>query len=154
MSESSVDKTKRKIIDVMHKYQPSYQTSFFFDHDDALLVPKAFSSIRTPLSEKFSNAVCIWWLRSIKRFGPVQPMFQIFSTAKLDKQVIQIITNRLDGFPEYVLRQRAITPEKLESWTEKVKKQKLHDIEKLFGKSKIKRWSVTNKKAAKQLDDD
>ncbi len=154
MSESPIERTKRKIVHAMHTYQPTYQTSFFFEYEDASDVLTAFSDIRKPLSEKFSDSVCIWWLRSINKYGTLQPMFQIFSTQKLNEEAIENITARLDDFPEYNLLQGTFSPQHLESWCNTVKKQRLHDIQRLYGKDRIKRWAVTNKKAAKQLDDD
>ena len=154
MSESPIERTKRKIVHAMHTYQPTYQTSFFFEYEDASYVLTAFSDIRKPLSEKFSESVCIWWLRSINKYGTLQPMFQIFSTGKLDENAIEVITSRLDDFPEYDLLQREFSPQRLESWCDTVKGQRLHDIRRLYEKDRIKRWAVTNKKAVKQFDDD
>jgi len=151
LSELPENRTKRNIVKVMEKYQPSYQITFVFEsNSDAEGAHEAFKMLRKKLSAQFPEITLIWWLRTYLFNGSLVPMFQIFSTDKLDHALIDKVITRINLHVEISYRQRRFSEGLLVRWCSAIKNQKLHNIKRYFGETKVRRWAVTNKSAYKE----
>jgi hypothetical protein len=146
VSESSVDRTKRKIVKAMETYKPTYQTTFVFGDDiDPEYALEAFQKIRKKVSAQFPQITLIWWIR-VKLFdGQIVPMFQLFSTDKLDKAKLNNAINKTEIKIELPFRQRSWSDGLRIRWCSAIKNQKLHNLPSIYGKKKIRRFAITNK---------
>lgn len=64
MTESSQDKTKRKLINHIKTIKPTHQTAIFFnDFDDAFQFNNLMQEIKKPVSAAFKSITMIWVLR-------------------------------------------------------------------------------------------
>lgn len=146
MSESSIDRTKRKIIQAMEVYQPTYQTTFVFSGDiEPEYALEAFQIIRKKVSAQFPHITLIWWLRVKLLDGCVVPMFQLFATDKLDKVKLNKAIDKTKIKVELSFRQRSWSEGLRVRWCSAIKNQKLHNLPSVYGKEKIRRFAITNK---------
>jgi hypothetical protein len=150
VSESSINRTKRNIIKAMETYQPTYQTTFAFSDAEPEHVLEAFKKIRKKISAQFPQITLIWWIR-VKLFeGEVVPMFQLFSTDKLDKVKLNNTIERTKIKVALPFKQRTWSEARRVRWCSAIKSQKLHNLPVVYGKEKIKRYAINNKSASKQ----
>ncbi|PKH31496.1 hypothetical protein [Shewanella sp. ALD9] len=151
MSESSTDKTKRKVIAAMETYQPAYQTTFVFDEDmEPEYTLEAFTKIRKKVLGQFPQITLIWWIRVYRYNGQMVPMFQLFSTDKLDKVKLNNAIERTKIKIELHYNQRSWTEENRVRWCSTIRKHKLHNLPAVYGKEKIRRFAINNKSANRQ----
>jgi hypothetical protein len=151
VSESSTDKTKRKVIAAMETYQPAYQTTFVFDEDmEPEYTLEAFTKIRKKVLGQFPQITLIWWIRVYRYNGQTVPMFQLFSTDKLDKVKLNNAIERTKIKIELHYNQRSWTEENRVRWCSTIRKHKLHNLPAVYGKEKIRRFAINNKSASRQ----
>lgn len=151
MSESSTDKTKRKVIAAMETYQPAYQTTFVFDEDmEPEYTLEAFTKIRKKVLGQFPQITLIWWIRVYRFNGQTVPMFQLFSTDKLDKVKLNNAIERTKIKIELHYNQRSWTEDNRVRWCSTIRKHKLHNLPAVYGKEKIRRFAINNKSASRQ----
>ncbi len=141
MSEGSTDRTKREMIDLYKNYQWSYQYSVFYDN------PKESTHLQDDLNR----------LRLKLKNRKGQPFFVVKRT--LNRGVLQAFatiftTQEIEGFDKFVnksseyeinTRKRKVSDNFLASTIQKLKIQKLHDLDSFFGRRNIKRYSVINR---------
>jgi len=151
VSESSTDKTKRKVIAAMETYQPAYQTTFVFDEDmEPEYTLEAFTKIRKKVLGQFPQITLIWWIRVYRFNGQTVPMFQLFSTDKLDKVKLNNAIERTKIKIELHYNQRSWTEDNRVRWCSTIRKHKLHNLPAVYGKEKIRRFAINNKSASRQ----
>lgn len=156
--ESSTDKTKREIINLLTKYQWQYQYSIFFDvrdtdYDEAKVLAiewfDSFDDIKfRDYLRKTSDTAILFLIRTTliknrtdnKRFKQVYLTLYCNHPLNLDEVIYKYIDN--DEATINVIK-RKVKPEKVASTVSAIKKQKLHDLEFLGNK---KRYSLINKK--------
>lgn len=136
MSESSIDKTKRKFCAAFNSYNIRYQYSFFFTEgispDDFLVQLKKF---KITIRRKYNTPILVKLNLSFKR--------------ELHAYITLYTEIELDDFKEYIesrftgkSKSRKLTEEKKTTTLASIKKQKPHNLNKYFGKNKINRYAV------------
>lgn len=157
MSESSKDKTRRKLIKVISELNPVYATSLFLtDYLDKGRILDLYSKIRTPIARSHKDTTIIFYLRTCQarksyiyntpRFstsgGLVRmPMIQLFSRNVLDNTWIEeCISKKLD-----IAVNVRTKPFNIDSWTKSVKAQAPLNLAKVIGTNKFRRYNVVNK---------
>ena len=110
MSESSEEKTIRKIKSSIIKYQAYNQTSLMIiNYEDCSCMFEVFTEIRKAFSAMFADVTLVWWLRLIYVDSAIiegvdvgkkrveVPMIQIHSPTKLDiKRIREFIEKKFD----------------------------------------------------------
>jgi len=129
----------------MEVYQPTYQTTFVFDDEEPEHVLETFQKIRKKVSAQFPQITLIWWIRVKLYGGQIVPMFQLFSTDKLDKVKLNNAINKIEIKIELSFRQRSWSDGLRIRWCSAIKNQKLHNLPSIYGKEKIRRFAITNK---------
>lgn len=147
MSETSQDKTKRKYIALLKENQWSYQHSVFYDDlklSNQLLTDK----------ERF--------LQTLRKQFPDQPFLVRIQTKMgngrgekgLQAYLMILTTNRSDGFKEIAdksfaskmnVRSKPLVGLKPFTIADAINNQKPHDLTRVFGDVRIKRWTLLNK---------
>ena len=149
MSEDATDKTKRKMIDLYKEYDWSYQYSIFYnDKADSIHLQEDLNRLREKLKNNRKDQPFYIVKRTLNR-GGLQAFATIFTTQKIE------------GFDNFVrkssqheinIRKRTVSDDFLISTIEKLKKQKLHNLDKFFGIKDVKRYSVVNKSKLVERD--
>ncbi|MBH3353415.1 MAG: hypothetical protein AAGU13_05895 [Stutzerimonas stutzeri] len=140
MTEKSTDKTKRKMIDLFKDYEWNHQYSIFYD-DPANSIHLLEDLGRLTIKLKAHNQPFYIIKRTLNR-GHLQAYATIFTTQEtegLDKLV-----SKSSEYEINILDQ-VITDDMIVSTINAMKTQKLHDLDKFFGETDVKRYSVTNK---------
>lgn len=138
MSESSIDKTRRKLCSLFELYNFKYQYSFFFPDG---IEPEHFleqtSIIKRSLRRKYKQPILLKINLSAKR--------------ELHAYITMYAEQQLEDFKKFmelrfpgVARSRALTPEKIESTTKAIQNQKPHNLSNYFNKDKVNRYSMLN----------
>lgn len=156
MSETSEAKTKRKYLELLRENQWSHRYSVFYD--DITLSKRLLAD-----KERF--------LQLLRKKFPDQPFLVRIQTkagngkgSKALQAYLMILTSaRSDGLKEIADKtfssQMNVPSEKLEGLklytiASAIEKQKPHDLQKLFGDIRIRRWSLLNKGALVPMDVD
>lgn len=166
MTESSKDKTKRKLIEVMKEYKPTYYTSLFFnDYSERMEALPVLSKVRTPLSRAYQDTTFIFYLRTCGAKTRMTenvpkdklnvpkiwiPQIQIFTTSKIDEDIVEEVISRInyDHLNINVSQRKIKTLNN--SWIDTVNKQGPHKLQEYFNQPRSpRRFNVTNKKAIK-----
>jgi hypothetical protein len=147
MSEASPDKTKRRYIKLLTDYQWSYRYSVFYD--DLTLSSKLITDkeeFQQRLRKEFPEQPFL--IRVQTKVGglvdskALQAYLTILTTAKSErlKQVVH------ESFASDMnIMSGPLSDRKLKSITCAIENQRLHDLKKIFGGIRIKRYSVLNK---------
>lgn len=156
--ETSTDKTKREIINLLTKYQWQYQYSVFFDVRDmdyktakvaATEWFDSFDDIKfRDYLRKTSDTAILFMIRThlIKNRTDNKRFKQVYLTLYCNQQLHldDVICNYINSDEDTInVVFRKVTAEKIDSTVSAIKNQKLHDIEFLGNK---KRYSLINKK--------
>lgn len=139
MSESSTDKTKRKLIKILQTYDFNYQYSVFFNEiNDRQEIISEIRLLKEQVRRRHKNIPILFQLRhkkhtDIQKYGEFTFFITFFSTEPLNK------------FPEinYPIRERKLHDGKIESTINSIKKQKLHQINLVIG-HELKRYGIFN----------
>lgn len=165
MTESSKDRTKRKLTNAMRDYNPTYSTSLFFnDYSERMEALSVFKEIRKPLSRKEPETTFIFYLRtcgaksSLTRNIPNKykapriwvPQIQIFTTYLIDKEQVEKIIESI-GYGHLEINVSQQTADMINgTWIAKVKRQEPQALRDYFNLDKpLRRFNITNKKATK-----
>lgn len=147
MSEASPDKTKRRYIKLLTDYQWSYRYSVFYDDltlSSQLITEK--EDFQQRLRKEFPEQPFL--IRVQTKVGglddskALQAYLMILTTAKSErlKQVVH------ESFASDMnIMSGPLSDGKLKSITSAIQNQRLHDLTKVFGDIRIKRYSVLNK---------
>jgi hypothetical protein len=147
MSEASEDKTKRRYIALLKENKWSYQHSVFYDDltlSNQLLTDK--EAFLQTLRRQFPDQPFLVRIQTKAGNGKgdkgLQAYLMILTTARSDglKEIVDktfaskmnVISKKLEGLKPYTIAD-AIT------------KQKPHNLQKVFGDIRIRRWSLLNK---------
>lgn len=147
MSEASPDKTKRRYIKLLTDYQWNYRYSVFYDDltlSSQLITDK--EEFQQRLRKEFPEQPFL--IRVQTKVGglddskTLQAYLTILTTAKSEglKQVVH------DSFPAHMnVMSEPLSAGKLKSITSAIENQRPHNLKKVFGDIRIKRYSVLNK---------
>ncbi|HAS8250615.1 TPA: hypothetical protein I7673_22365 [Vibrio vulnificus] len=145
MTESTHNKTKRKLINHIKSIQPKYQVAIFFnDFDDGLYFNDIMQKVKKPVSASFKHIPMIWVLRLKHQFnyGTVG-YIQILTTDELDLDKLDNILNKYTYENQVNTKQR---PFSYEQYTDTVAKQKLANLAAYLGsETSPRRYAITNK---------
>ncbi|HDY7960862.1 TPA: hypothetical protein RQK63_004433 [Vibrio vulnificus] len=145
MTESTHDKTKRKLINHIKIIQPKFQLAIFFNNfDDGIYFNNIMQRIKKPVSAAFKHIPMIWVLRLKHQFnyGTVG-YIQILTTDELDLDILDNILSKYTYENQVNTKQR---PFDFEQYTETVSKQKLANLAAYLGSERSpRRYAITNK---------
>ncbi|MCU8474748.1 hypothetical protein M2G39_22480, partial [Vibrio vulnificus] len=145
MTESSQDKTKRKLINHIKTIKPTHQTAIFFnDFDDAFQFNNLMQEIKKPVSAAFKSITMIWVLRTKLQYnyGAVG-YIQILTSAELDLNLLSKVLSRYTYDSQVRVVQRPFDREK---YTDTVSKQRLANLAAYLGsETSPRRYAITNK---------
>lgn len=156
--ESSTDKTKRKIINLLTNYQWQYQYSIFFDvsylaHDRAKVVAlewfNDFDDIKLrDYLRKTSDTAVLFIIRTgfIKNRDDKKTIRQVYITMYCNTEINLAYYLESKGEDNLNVIKRKLKPWRIPRAVETIKKQKLHDLVFLGNKN---RYSLINKKLLK-----
>lgn len=147
MSEKSEDKTKRKYIALLTDHHWSHRYSVFYAD------PKISNRLLTDM---------VRFKQALRKKYPEQPfLIRIQTTTKglngdktLQAYLTILTTARSEGLKEVALgafpseinvMSEKLPPEKLKSIASAIDEQKPHNLTKVFGNVRIRRWSLLNK---------
>lgn len=164
--ESSEDRTTRKIINFLTKYDWLYQYSIFVDVNN-LQIEEAKDVAKNWLltfddqklkdylrKKKDSKDVAMMYVirKTIHKNHPSQKAFQQFYITIFSTESIKALDDKLESysstFPLNVMS-RFVTNKKIESTCVALKNQKLHDISLLGSK---KRFTIINKARLRTIE--
>lgn len=145
MTESSQDKTKRKLINHIKTLKPTHQTAIFFNNfDEAIEFNDLMQKIKKPVSAAFEQITMIWILRLKyqQRYGTVG-YIQILTNAELD---LELLNNVLD---RYTVEKQIRTVQRefdYNNYIDTVNKQKLTNLSNYLGSQRSpRRFAITNR---------
>jgi hypothetical protein len=157
LSEASEEKTTRKLVSSIKKYEPTFTTSLFLtNYGSREDIIAAFSEIRSPISRTMPDITIIWYLRLLlartkyidntpimyNKTKILLPMIQLFTTGKVDTSQIETVICTHTNIC-FNLRQRKFDKDR---WIDTVKNQKPHDLQSYFKLSRSpRRFNITNK---------
>jgi hypothetical protein len=141
--ESSEDKTKRKFAAYLRKPIWTIQYSVFYvdrpGSNQLLVDQKVF---RRELKRKFPNQPFLVRVQTLQRGAVLQAYLTLFTTQEADG--IKELAERY--FPaEIRVPSKKLTVEQCELKAHKILTQKPHDLTKMFGQVRVRRYGVINK---------
>jgi hypothetical protein len=141
MTESSSDKTKRILLELITKYQWSYQYSIFYiDIDDCTLLIEETNNLKKRLKRKYPNTPFLICYRLHLKGKRVQAYTTIFTPKKING-MLDLVN---ECFTDHKVAYRKITTEKLDMTARSIKRQALHDLNYFFG-FKVRRYQIINR---------
>lgn len=150
MSETTQDKTKRKLLHALHTYPWSYQYSIFFDEsEDSIYLLDELPIFKKALRRVFPAEAMLLHVRLLKASNhPIprktQAYVSIFTLNKLDATRLNSIMEKCISDQTRLLC-RKISPSKLNRTINSIQKQSLHNLVKFFGEKKVNRYALLNK---------
>lgn len=151
MSESSEEKTRRKFAKYLLDPRWMYQYSFFYEEPEySKSLIEDQKVFRQELRRKFPNQPFLVRVQTLKRPGrEFQAYLTIYTTQKTEGMFE--VSERYFLAPVNVLY-RQLTERRREVKANKILTQKPHDLTKLFGQVRIRRYGVINKHLLEDLD--
>lgn len=150
MSETSEEKSKRNYLHLLRDYQWSYQHSLFYDdlkESTALLDDMVrFKQVLRRMCPDQPFLIRIQLHNRKTPHNPdggLQAYLVILTTESADKQIKAAAAKAMSA--QCNVMSMRLTPEKIRKAASAIKVQKPHDLERLFGKEKINRFTVLNK---------
>lgn len=150
MSETSEDKSKRNYLKQLQGYQWSYQHSIFYeDVEDSRALLSDMVRFKQELRRQCPNQPFLIRIQLLNRKtgrnpdGGLQAYLSIITTKNAYKAIGAAADKAMST--QCNVMSKSLTPEKLTKAASAIKAQKPHDLERLFGKEKINRFSVLNK---------
>ena len=144
MSESSVEKTKRKLSALILNHAWTHQYSIFYiDNKEGHRLIQDGNKLKKSLKKLYPASPFLVCYRTLYRaeYGGLQAYAIIFSMQKI-KDMAEIAENAFSASTRH--RNRKVSREKLESTARAIRNQRLHDLEEFFGRS-VRRYSIINK---------
>jgi len=162
MSESSTDKTTRKILSAMEEYEWVQQVSIFYlDYNDRFLAAEHKPEITRRLRRMFPNQAFLYRLRlnravdANKVYGyegesnsVSLPYHSFFTNCRLDRQERLDFVVALETVLDCELKHVCTTPSRLRRylWLKTLKREKVDDLASYFPSLKSqRRWAFLNK---------
>lgn len=144
MSESSEDKTRRKFAKYLLHPRWVYQYSFFYEEPEySKTLIEDQKVFRQELRRKFPDQPFLVRVQTLKRPGrEFQAYLTLYTTQKTDGMFE--VSERYFPAPVNVLY-RQLTERRREVKAHKILTQKPHDLTKLFGEVRIRRYGIINK---------
>jgi len=150
MSESSADKTKRNFAAYLIKPTWQFQYSIFYQYPaDSINLLEDQKVFRQELGRKFPNQPFLIRIQTLNR-GTHQAYLTIYTTVANDG--IYSLADRYFGTPDVNILTRKLSEGRRNSQARAILTQRPHDLEKLFGKVRIRRYGVINKHLLEALE--
>jgi len=151
--ESSEDKTKRKFAKYLLDPRWTYQYSIFYETPEAsttLLTDQKL--LRKELGRKFPNQPFLVRLQTLKshRWGNVLQAYLTIYTTQRTTEFFEVVYRYFPAPVNVIYRQ--LTERRREVKAQKILNQKPHDLVKVFGKVRIRRYGVINKHLLEDLE--
>ncbi len=155
MSESSEEKSKRNYLSMLLEYKWSCQHSLFYEEQDASKsLLDDMIKFKQILRRKCPNQPFLIRIQLLKRKtahnpnGDEQAYLVILSTHEASKEINEASEIAMSA-PCNTLYMR-LTPEKIAKAASAIKVQKAHNLERFFGRTKINRFTILNKRNLNQ----
>jgi len=148
MTEKSTDKTKRKMIDLFKDYEWNHQYSIFYD-DPVNSIHLLEDLGRLTIKLKTRNQPFYIIKRTHYNKGHLQAYATIFTTEQIEG--LDKLLSKSSEHETNILDQ-VITDDMIVSTINAIKNQKLHNLDKFFGETDVKRYSVVNKSKLVERD--
>ena len=145
MSESSVEKTKRKLSALILNHAWTHQCSIFYENnEDCHLLVRDGNKLKRSLRKLYPDLPFLVCYRTLYRaeYGGLQAYATIFSMQKII-DMAEIAENAFSASTRH--RNRRVSQEKLESTANAIKSQRPHDLNLFFSKP-TKRYTIINQK--------
>jgi len=146
LSETSEEKTKRRLSKLITDYLWTYQYSVFYrEIEDCPNLISDSNKLKKLIRARFPESPFLICHRTLykKERGGLQAYLTIFSTKKIadfNKLVVKVFSGGVAA------RGRLLSHEKIERNASAIRNQKLHDLKGFFGQD-VRRYSVVNKAA-------
>lgn len=151
--ESSEDKTKRKFAKYLLDLEWNYQYSIFYETpEDSTTLLTDQKLLRKELGRKFPNQPFLVRIQTLKshRWGNVlQAYLTLYTTQKMP-EFFELVDRYFPAPVNVVYRQ--LTERRRAVKAQKILNQKPHDLVKMFGKVRIRRYGVINKHLLEDLE--
>lgn len=153
--ESSEDKTKRKFAKYLLDPRWSYQYSIFYETpEDSISLLADQKLFRKELGRKFPNQTFLIRIQTLKthRRGNVLQGYLTLYTTQKPVGFIELVDRFFPASMNVTYRQ--LNERRREVKAHKIRTQKPHDLEKLFGSVRIRRYGIINKHLIADLESD
>lgn len=154
MSESSKDKTKRKLLNYYKNYLWEHKVSLFpqvspDENEKEVLIniiPNGINQFKHNLARSFTDvAFLIEVRRHYNRWTNINQIIMVMlCSKKIDYEKIQKIADKAFLEGRVKLIDKEVTDKELLKNYNSIKSQKLHNVERLLGR-KIRRYNIVNK---------
>jgi len=144
--ESSEDKTKRKFAKYLLDPRWNYQYSIFYETpEDSKSLLNDQKLFRKELGRKFPNQPFLIRIQTLKshRWGNVLQGYLTLYTTQKTPEFVELVDRYFLASVNVIYRQ--LTERRREVKARKILTQKPHDLIKLFGPVRIRRYGVINK---------
>jgi len=151
MSETAEDKTKRKYITALKQYEPTYQMSIVLDPStnsdfDKLVLTNNLANIKKRVARIVDCPVIFWLQNYHSSKNTVLPVVvMLFKKTPERELVCSAIESILQNCLSMKIINRRYDKRRRNKRIGTLKKQKLNDLLKGFGKSNLRRFAVLNK---------
>lgn len=143
MAEPSEDKTIRRYLHNLTSYEWSHQHCIFYQEPSASTrLLEDMAVFKQALRRKCPDQPFLIRIQLLNREKRFQAYLMILTTKRVKE--IQEIADRAFSAPTNTIG-RKCTSERIDSMATKIKRQKPHDLQRFFDKSKIRRWTILNK---------
>lgn len=154
MSETSEEKSKRNYLHLLRDYQWSYQHSLFYDDlKESTALLDDMVRFKQELRRKCPDQPFLIRIQLHSRKtehnpdGGLQAYLVILTTDNADNPIRKAAEKAMSA--QCNVMSMRLTAEKITKAASAIKSQKPHDLERLFGKVKINRFTVLNKNKLK-----
>lgn len=151
--ESSEDKTKRKFAKYLLDPRWNYQYSIFYETPEESISLLADQKLfRKELGRKFPNQPFLVRIQTLKshRWGNVLQAYLTIYTTQRTPEFFEVVYRYFPAPVNVLYRQ--LTERRREVKARKILTQKPHDLIKLFGPVRIRRYGVINKHLLADLE--
>lgn len=143
MAEASEDKTIRKYLHALTKFEWSYQHSVFYQEpSESIQLFDDMAGFKQALRRKCPEQPFLIRIQLLNREKRFQAYLMILTTERA--MGIQELADKAFSAPTNTIG-RKCTPERIVSMATKIRSQKPHDLQRFFDKPQIRRWTILNK---------
>lgn len=161
MSESPVDRSKRRFLEHLDSHQWTYQVSMFLDYyGDREHSLDVFNSVRDRIARVYKGQPFLWRLAAKRGLPPsyfkdeediglakvTSPYLTLFTDTPIPRKQIEHIIDKMPEELQLRVKVRTLSTVKLNRYEEAVKKQKPHNLKAIYGDRKINRFGLLNSK--------
>jgi len=151
--ESSEDKTKRKFAKYLLDPRWNYQYSIFYETPEESITLLADQKLfRKELGRKFPNQPFLVRIQTLKshRWGNVLQAYLTIYTTQKTPEFFEVVYRYFPAPVNVLYRQ--LTERRREVKARKILTQKPHDLFKMFGSMRIRRYGIINKHLLADLE--